>query len=120
MKQTTAAHVDRYAGMFAAMGGAARLRIVQLLLTAEPHGMVPGEILQELGIPGSTLSHHLEKLRTVGLVLVRREGTFLRYRACDQALQELLSFLYAECCTRNRVVQPTQIVTTAQIKRRKP
>ena len=120
MERTSAAPVARYAAMFSAMGGAARLRIVQLLLTAEPHGMVAGDIQEELGIPGSTLSHHLEKLKAVGLVLVQREGTFLRYRASDQALQELLSFLYAECCTRNRVVQPNQIVSIAQIKRRKP
>ena len=86
--------------MFSAMGTGPRLRIVQLLLTAHPTGMVAGEIQKELGIPGSTLSHHLDKLKSEDLVKVRREGTFLCYTAHTEALQELLAFLYAECCTR--------------------
>ena len=96
--------VARYADMLSAMGTEARLRIVQLLMTAEPNGLVVGDIQCELEIPGSTLSHHLDKLRNEGLVTVRREGTYLWYRANAKALKELLSFLYAECCTRNRVV----------------
>ncbi len=68
------------------------------------------EIQAELGIPGSTLSHHLDKLRNEGLVNVRRESTFLRYTADTQALQEVLRFLYAECCTRNQAVRPEDVV----------
>jgi DNA-binding transcriptional ArsR family regulator len=100
----------RFADMFAAMGTESRLRIMQLLLTAHPDGMVVGEIQAELGISGSNLSHHLEKLKNEGLVNVRREGTFLRYTANTEVLQELLSFLYAECCTRNRAVKPDTIL----------
>jgi DNA-binding transcriptional ArsR family regulator len=101
--------VTRYADMLAAMGTESRLRIMQLLLTAHPEGMVVGDIGNELDIPSSTLSHHLDKLRNEDLVRVRREGTFLWYSANDEALQELLGFLYAECCTRNRVVEPKQV-----------
>lgn len=100
----------KYADMFSAMGTEARLRIMQLLLTAHPEGLVVGEIQEELEIPNSTLSHHLDKLRNEGLVQVRRESTFLRYTANTEALQELLQFLYAECCTRNRAVKPRDIV----------
>jgi DNA-binding transcriptional ArsR family regulator len=96
--------------MFSAMGTEARLRIMQLLLSAHPEGLVVGEIQEELEIPNSTLSHHLDKLRNEGLVEVRRESTFLRYTANTQALQELLQFLYAECCTRNKAVKPQNIV----------
>src|SRR5262250_2537363 len=102
--------VTKYADMFSAMGTEARLRIMQLLLTAHPEGLVVGEIQQELVIPNSTLSHHLDKLRAEDLVSVRRESTFLRYTANTDALQELLQFLYAECCTRNKALQPEQIV----------
>ena len=102
--------VAKYADMFSAMGTEPRLRIMQLLLTAHPEGLVVGEIQAELEIPNSTLSHHLDKLRTEGLVEVRRESTFLRYTANTGALQELLQFLYAECCTRNKAVKPEQIV----------
>ena len=103
--------VAKYADMFTAMGTEPRLRIMQLLLSAHPDGLVVGEIQSELGIPNSTLSHHLEKLKNEGLVSVRRDSTFLWYAANTEALQELLGFLYAECCTRNKAVQPDKIFT---------
>ena len=106
----TADQVTKYADMFSAMGTDARLRIMQLLLSAHPGGLVVGEIQEELEIPNSTLSHHLDKLKNEDLVSVRRESTFLRYTANTEALQELLQFLYAECCTRNKAVQPQAII----------
>ena len=102
--------VTKFADMFSAMGTEARLRIMQLLLSAHPDGLVVNEIQAELGIPNSTLSHHLDKLKNEGLINVRRESTFLRYTANTDALQELLQFLYAECCTRNQAVRPQDIV----------
>jgi DNA-binding transcriptional ArsR family regulator len=102
--------VVQFAEMFSAMGNEARLRIMQLLLKAHPEGLVVSDIQEELRIPGSTLSHHLEKLKNEGLARVRRESTFLRYTADTEALGELLRFLYAECCMRNRVVEPKEIV----------
>ena len=106
----TTEHVAKYADMLSAMGTEPRLRIMQLLLSAHPDGLVAGDIQSELDIPNSTLSHHLEKLKNEELVNVRRESTFLRYTANTQALQELLQFLYAECCTRNKAVKPQNIV----------
>jgi DNA-binding transcriptional ArsR family regulator len=106
----SAERVAKYADMFSAMGTEARLRIMQLLLSAHPDGLVVGEIQEELEIPNSTLSHHLDKLKAEGLVQVQRESTFLRYTASTDALEELLRFLYAECCTRNKAVKPEQIV----------
>jgi DNA-binding transcriptional ArsR family regulator len=102
--------VARYADMLSAMGTESRLRIVRLLLSAHPDGLVVGEIQSELGISGSTLSHHLDKLKNEGLVSIRREGTFLRYTANTESLQDLLTFLYAECCTRNKAIKPETIV----------
>lgn len=102
--------VTRFADMFAAMGTGPRLRIMRALLSAHPDGMVVGDIGGELGIPASTLSHHLDKLRNEGLVRVRRNGTYLRYSANTEALGELLGFLYAECCTRNKAIEPRAIV----------
>jgi DNA-binding transcriptional ArsR family regulator len=108
--ERTTAQVAKYADMFSAMGTEARLRIMQLLLSAHPDGLVVGEIQEELEVPNSTLSHHLDKLKNEGLVQVRRESTFLHYTANTEALQELLRFLYAECCTRNRALKPQDIV----------
>ena len=102
--------IARYAGMFTAMGTEPRLRIMQLLLSAHPDGLVVGEIQAELGISASTLSHHLDKLKNEDLVQVKREGTFLRYSANSEALQELLTFLYADCCTRNKAIKPERVV----------
>lgn len=99
----------RYADMLAALGSEARLRIVRLLLAAHPEGLVVGEIGAELSIPPSTLSHHLDKLKNEGLVSVRREGTFLCHTANTQTLQEIVGFLFAECCTRNRAIKPEAI-----------
>src|ERR1700727_3690247 len=100
----------KFADMFSAMGTEPRLRIMQLLLSAHPEGLVVGEIQSELDIPNSTLSHHLDKLRNEGLVLVHRESTSLRYTANTEALQEVLQFLYDECCTRNKAVAPRDVV----------
>ena len=73
--------------------------------------MVVGEIGSELNIPSSTLSHHLEKLKNEELVTVKRQGTFLRYAANTESLQQLLGFLYAECCTRNQAIEPEAFIT---------
>lgn len=84
---------------------------MRLLLSSHPEGLVVGEIQSETGIAGSTLSHHLEKLKNDGLVSAEREKAFIRYRASTSALEELLGFLYAECCTRNKAVEPRRVVS---------
>jgi ArsR family transcriptional regulator len=109
-QKPTEEQVTRFADMFSAMGAGPRLRIMRVLLSAHPEGMVVGELGDELGIPPSTLSHHLDKLKNEDLVKVKREGTYLRYSANTDALQELLGFLYAECCTRNKAIEPQAIV----------
>lgn len=111
--------ITRYADMLSALGTEPRLRIVRLLLSAHPQGMVVGDIGSELSIPASTLSHHLEKLKNEDLVKVRREGTFLWYSANTGALQDLLAFLYAECCTRNQAIEPRQITCCDALPNRK-
>ena len=109
-KKRDSDNVPKFADMLAAMGTEPRLRIMQLLLVAHPDGMIVGDIGSELNIPNSTLSHHLEKLKHEDLVRVRREGTFLWYSANCEALQQLLGFLFAECCTRNKAIEPQKIV----------
>ncbi len=107
--------ITRFADMLAALGTETRLRIMRLLLAAHPEGLVVGEIGSELEIPSSTLSHHLDKLKHEGLVAVRRESTFLRYTANTQALQDILSFLFAECCTRNKAIRPEAVLPACRI-----
>jgi DNA-binding transcriptional ArsR family regulator len=106
----------QFADMFAAIGSEQRLRILRLLLSAHPDGLVVGEIQAELGLSGSNLSHHLDKLRNEGLIAVEREGTFLRYRANTTVLQEMLEFLYAECCTRNKAIPVKVLFQTCKTR----
>lgn len=101
--------VARYADMLAAMGAEPRLRIVRLLLAVHPTGMIAGDIGTELEIAPSTLSHHLDRLKREEVVTVRREGTFLWYMANAAVLEDLLQFLFAECCTRNHCVSPDRL-----------
>jgi ArsR family transcriptional regulator len=112
--KTAGRDVNQYADMLAAMGTEPRLRIMRLLLSAHPEGLIAGDIGTELAIPASTLSHHLEKLKNKDLVRARRQGTFLWYTANTEALRDLLTFLYAECCGRNRPLKADEIV---QLKR---
>lgn len=108
--EPTRQQVTRYADMLAALGAEVRLQILRVLLSAHPNGMVAGDIQSELGIPASTLSHHLERLKNEGLVTVQRESTFLRYSARTESLQELLGFLFAECCSRSNAVQAEAVI----------
>jgi ArsR family transcriptional regulator len=109
MKQPPAAEVTRFADMLAAMGAEPRLRAVRLLLEAHPDGMIAGDLSSALDIAPATLSHHLERLKREGVVNVRREGTFLWYTANTGALEDLIRFLFAECCTRSRAINPERL-----------
>lgn len=120
MSKTAPLLVARSAERFSALGREPRLQILRLLLAAHPTGMVAGEVQEELGIPASTLSHHLEKLRQVGLVKVRRESTYLRYSADTDALGEVMNFLYEECCARSRAVPSESVVQTSGRARPSP
>lgn len=110
MAPTHSNDTAKYADMLAAMGAEPRLRIVRLLLTAHPAGLAAGDISAELEITPSTLSHHLDRLKRENVVTVRREGTFLWYAANTEALEGLLNFLYAECCTRTNVISPERVM----------
>lgn len=101
----------KYADMLAALGSETRLKVLRLLLGAHPDGLVVAQVMEEIGGSASTLSHHLDKLRQEGLINVEKEGTFLRYRADSAALIELLGFILAECCSRNHVIDPADLMS---------
>ena len=101
--------VAKFADMLAAMGAEPRLRVVRLLLAAHPTGLAAGDISSELDITPSTLSHHLDRLKRENVVTVRRDGTFLWYAANTEAIENLLNFLFAECCTRTCAISPERI-----------
>jgi DNA-binding transcriptional ArsR family regulator len=104
MERTQTLDVAACADRFAALGAEPRLRILRLLLAAHPEGLTVTQLQEELDIPGSTLSHHLEKLKNEDLVTVRRDRQFLWYAANTDVLKELIAFLYAECCSRSGAI----------------
>ncbi len=80
------------------LGNPTRLMIYRLLVRAGPDGMAVGEVQAHLGIPGSTLSHHIAQLVTAGLVHQDREGRVLRCTPNFEMMDDLLGFLTEECC----------------------
>lgn len=97
--------IDDIAAAFAALGQPSRLRIVRLLLSAYPKGLPAGEIQKDLNISAPTLSHHLDKLRQVGIVVSEKDRQWIWYSVRSEALKDLMAFLFEECCTRNHVVE---------------
>jgi len=107
-----AAKTRRFASRFSAIGAEPRLRIIQLLIVA-PHGRkTVGEIQEEIGLPWSTLSHHLEKLRNEELVTARRAGSFVWYTANAKVLSEMLGFLSLDCQVPRSSSRPQESPTS--------
>lgn len=106
--------IESIAEIFAALGQVSRLQIVRLLLAAYPKGLPAGVIQKELGISAPTLSHHLDKLRQVGVLQTEKDRQWIWYSVRSEALQQLMAFLYAECCTRNHVVSPENLDSSDQ------
>ncbi len=83
----------------AELGNNTRMSVFRLLVKAGPTGLAVGDIQQRLALSGSTLSHHLNRLVSAGLLRQDRDGRTLYCVAELAALQEVLTFLIDECCT---------------------
>lgn len=90
--------LEQNAERLKALGHAARLSILRVLVSGPEEGTPAGSVQERLGIPASTLSHHLATLAEAELVLVEREGTTLRYRANFRTLHALTDYLWEDCC----------------------
>jgi|ERR1700690_2538986 len=97
-----ATKLDAHAEQFSALGHPARLSILRYIVQGDQEGTPAGEIQSKLDIPASTLSHHLEKLSSAGLLRSRREGTFIYYAAELEALKALTAYLWEDCCKRGK------------------
>lgn len=82
-----------------ALGNATRLDIFRLLVRAEPDGLSVGTVQAKLGLPASTLSHHIHRLMQVDLVSQERRSRSLICRPNYDAVTALVEYLTAECCT---------------------
>jgi len=90
--------IDQVAKRLEALGNPTRLSVYRMLVRAGTEGRPVGDLQQRLGIPASTLSHHLHRLIAVGLVVQERQSTTLICRANYAAMDETLGFLTEECC----------------------
>lgn len=83
----------------AELGNSTRLAIFRFLVKVGHEGAPVGQIQKELRIPASTLSHHIGRLVSVGLIKQVRESRILHCVPQFEVLDELIQFLVAECCT---------------------
>ena len=83
---------------FAAIGSEPRLDVLLSLVRAGPDGLSVGEVQERLGIPASTLSHHLRFLAAAGLIQQTKEGRTIYNRAAFSHIEALAAFLLRECC----------------------
>ena len=93
MKNETAAK------KLAELGHVTRLSIFRYLVKVGDEGAPVGQIQEELNIPGSTLSHHISRLVSVGLIQQVRESRTLRCIPQFDVLNDLIECLKSECCT---------------------
>ncbi len=94
--------VSAHASQLAALGHPVRLTILRLVVQGDPAGTAVGTIQSAVGIPWSTLSHHLERLSAAGLVMARQDGKFIYYGADYAALRALTDYLWQDCCRGGR------------------
>ncbi len=92
------AKLERHAEQLAALGSPVRLAILRLVVQGDPEGTIVGDLQAKLEIPWSTLSHHLERLSSAGMLESRAEGRFVYYRADYKALRALTDYLWEDCC----------------------
>ena len=82
----------------AALAQDTRLDVFRLLVQAGPEGMPAGAVAEALDLAPNTLTFHFDRLRTAGLVTVRREGRSMIYAARYETMNDLLGFLTDNCC----------------------
>jgi DNA-binding transcriptional ArsR family regulator len=97
-----ASKLDFHAEQLSALGHPARLAILRFIVQSGEEGAAAGEIQNHVDLPASTLSHHLKRLSSAGLVRTRNEGTFHYYSPEYDALRALTAYLWEDCCKRGR------------------
>src|SRR5712671_1876693 len=75
-----------------------RLDVFRALVQAGPEGLPAGQVAAMLVIAPNTLTFHFDRLRSAGLVTVRREGRSMIYAARFETMNALLGFLTENCC----------------------
>ena len=94
--------IDRHADQLGALGHPVRLSILRYVVQRGDRGSSAGDIQDHVDLPASTLSHHLDRLASAGLITPRRDGKFIYYRAEYAQLKALTEYLWEDCCKRGK------------------
>ena len=94
--------LEKHAEQLSALGHPVRLQILRFVVQAGSEGAAAGDIQGHVGLPASTLSHHLKRLVDAEVLTTRGEGTFHFYAADYQALRALTDYLWEDCCKRGK------------------
>ena len=94
--------LDRHAEQLSALGHPIRLKILRFVVQGGPEGTAAGSIQEHVDLPASTLSHHLKRLVSAGLLRSRTEGTFNFYAPELSAIRALTDYLWEDCCKRGK------------------
>ena len=86
--------LNEKAEVLKALAHPVRLCIVRGLL--EKGGCNVCHMQECLGMPQSTTSQHLQKLRSAGIISGQRKGLEVTYQVCDQRVVELIKVLFPE------------------------
>lgn len=99
MIKRTAITEQTAADALAALGNPTRLRIFKILIRAGHDGINVGSVQRLLAIPATTLAHHLNMLASAALIAQQKRGREVICTANYMAVDEVLNFVKAECCT---------------------
>lgn len=105
MKKFTPDKLTASARALSALGHEARLSIFRLLVKAGNDGLNIGEMGAHLGIPATTLGHHLSTLVDAGLVQRERRGREVICRVDYAVMRDVMNFLTSQCCTGVTLVE---------------
>lgn len=94
--------LERHAEQLSALGHPVRLQILRFVVQGGGGGTAAGEIQAHVDLPASTLSHHLKRLVSAGLLAARAEGTFHYYAPDYEALSALTAYVWEDCCKRGK------------------
>ena len=94
--------LDLHAAQLSALGHPAGLAIVRFVVQGGPQGTAAGAIQDQVDLPASTLSHHLKRLSSAGLVRSHSESTFLLYSADFDVSKQLTAYIWEDCCKRGK------------------
>jgi ArsR family transcriptional regulator len=100
----------------AALAHDTRLAVFRMLVERGPDGLAAGGIAEQLGIPPSSLTFHVQHLHRAGLITQRRVSRQVIYAADFAAMNGLVGYLTENCCGGGLCLPVCQPVVGAPVR----